>query len=195
MTTDSVEAPIEDVAYQFSKWKLALLGFAGVLLVGGLVVRLVAAPAESGLTPIPVSDGAGTVSGFNQKSGFAPDNLPDPTYVPEETTTIEPRSGADPWSPALLRGGFGFFLGFCIGYAIRMFIRMAAIAVGINFLVIALFNYLGWVDVRWDTMTDQLDLWFSNFREQFDSFQAFLLGSLPSTALGGLGLFTGLKRK
>ncbi|MGE3166233.1 MAG: FUN14 domain-containing protein [Planctomycetota bacterium] len=184
------------LSYQFSRWKLALMAAAGVFVVTGLVLRLVSGgpdapptrvPQSAGTLPIP--PGSGPEQSFAPGSSTAP-ILPPPNPAPQVDLAPE----RDSWSPAFLRGGFGFFMGFCIGYATRMFVRMAAVVVGINLLLLAWFSYLGWVDVRWDAMQTQLDAWFAGLRDDFGSFQTFLAGSLPSAALGGLGLFTGLKR-
>lgn len=198
MESDESDDPA--LEYRFSRWKIVLLSAASVLMATGLVLRLTTGGPDLAATRVPQSAGTSIDPGGIEpgpEAAFAPGSSTPPILLPPPTPepSGELSQAADPWSPALLRGGFGFFLGFCIGYAARMFVRMAALAVGINLLILAWFSYLGWVDVRWDTMQTQIDGWFSSLRSDFGSFQTFLVGSLPSTALGGLGLFTGLKRK
>lgn len=196
---ESNTEPAAATGYQFSKWKIGLLSFASVLVVSGLVVRLFAEPtpeptthmvgtAKSGSTEIPADDSSPVTT-------FAPTGTGQGVYVPGSRQISPAPESTDPWSPALLRGGFGFFLGFCVGYAVRMFIRLAAIFIGLNFLAIAIFAYWGWIDVRWDLMESQFSTWTTGLSEEFESFRAFIAGSLPSTVLSGAGLFTGLKRK
>lgn len=183
--------------YRFSRWKLVLLACAGVLVVVGSILRLTATDGDPHVTRVPSTvepnpNGPGPESAFAPRSGSGPVDWPPSS--PSDADS-DPTPAAATWSPAFLRGGFGFFMGFCIGFAMRLFVRMAAVVIGFNLLAIAWFSYLGWVDVRWDIVQAQLDGWFTGLRDEFASFQAFLAGSLPSTALGGLGLFTGLKRK
>ncbi len=95
----------------------------------------------------------------------------------------------------MLRGGFGLAAGFCIGLAMRVFLRLAAIFVGFNLVLLGFFSYIGWVEVKWDTMQSQIDPILNDLGNEFASFRVFLQGIFPSAGLFGAGMFTGLKKK
>ena len=121
--------------------------------------------------------------------------IPAPTPTSGDTPRTEVTGDNPVWSPALLKGGFGFFVGFCVGFAMRMFLRMVALVAGINFLVILFAGWLGWVEVRWDVIESQMGPLLTNLGSQFESFQAFVRGSIPTTGLGALGLYTGVRKQ
>ena len=82
-----------------------------------------------------------------------------------------------------------------VGFAMRVFLRMVALVVGMSFIILLFAGWLGWVEIQWDVIQGQMDPLMAGLSEQFDSFQAFVRGSIPSTGLGALGLFTGVKRQ
>ena len=87
------------------------------------------------------------------------------------------------------------FIGFAIGYAIRAFLRLATIIVGIYFLILTLMAWAGWVEIHWGVIEGQFDQMVANLETQFASFKAFLMGSIPSAGLGAAGLASGLRQK
>ena len=87
------------------------------------------------------------------------------------------------------------FLGFAIGYAIRAFLRLATVIIGVYFLVLTLMAWAGWVEVHWGVIEGQFNQAVSNLQHQFASFKAFLMGSIPSAGLGAAGLASGLRQK
>ncbi len=167
-------------------WKTILLLLAAVLTLVGLALEgygRLAAPAEeaspdaAGLTrPRPI--------------GFAPEDVRPSGAIggPSETQGIEV------WSPVVFRMGFSFLVGFCVAYALRAFIKVAILAVGMALLVIVGLHYTGLIDVDYSAMErgyNRIAEWAGT---QTAGFREFLTGYLPSTASAALGLFTGFKR-
>jgi uncharacterized membrane protein (Fun14 family) len=98
-------------------------------------------------------------------------------------------------APAALQGGFSFFAAFAAGYALRAFLKLSFVYVGLVFLTIFFLSWIGWLDVRWEVPQEQFASLTETLKRQFESFQAFIGGSLPSAGMAGLGLITGLKKK
>jgi uncharacterized membrane protein (Fun14 family) len=94
-----------------------------------------------------------------------------------------------------VKGGFGLFVGFAIGFAIRAFIKLATVIIGFYLLTLTMLAYAGWVEIHWDIMEGQFNGLISNLGAQFESFKAFLTGSIPSSGLTAAGLAGGLRQK
>lgn len=107
----------------------------------------------------------------------------------------EPAPVADPWSPAIFRMGFGFFVGFAMAYALRSFVKVTIVSAGVFFLLLFGLQYAGLVEVKWAAMADRYDSLQEWLLAQVGGFRAFVTGYLPSAgaALAGLGL--GFMRK
>ncbi|MEM7166094.1 MAG: FUN14 domain-containing protein [Planctomycetota bacterium] len=183
------------VDYQFTFVKKVVLATAVLLIVCGGVVHGLADDAPA----VDIADSG--VTGGSQPSavshGFAPGgDGQDPTLpgLGPDGTELQGDSN-QPWSPALFRGGFGLFLGFAVGIALRLFLRMLGIVIGAQLLVLFLFSYLGWVEVHWETIDQHVKGWFASWGEEFASFQRFVTGHLPSTGLAGVGAWVGWKRQ
>lgn len=98
------------------------------------------------------------------------------------------------WSPTFLKLGFSFFIGVAVGYALRTFFKFGLVAVGAIALAIFGLSYMGLLEVDWVAIESRYDALALRLREEISSLAGFAKGSLPSAALGGLGLFAGLKR-
>jgi uncharacterized membrane protein (Fun14 family) len=98
------------------------------------------------------------------------------------------------WSPFFVKGGFSFFVGFCIGYALRTFFKISAVAFGLVFLAIFGLSYAGILDVHWSSFESLFDSLMARVSSEAESFKGFITGSLPSAGLAAFGLFTGFKR-
>lgn len=96
----------------------------------------------------------------------------------------------DPWSPAIFRMGFGFFVGFSMAYALKAFAKITIVTAGIFFLLLFGLQYAGLVEVKWTAMADRYDSIQAWLGAQLGGFQAFVTGYVPSAgaALAGLGL-------
>ncbi len=126
----------------------------------------------------------------------APPPTSDPTTPAGPTPALDAGSTeTDPLSPAFVRHGFGFFIGFCVGFALRSLFRFSLILVGVQVMVLAVFSSLGWVEVRWDVITQAWEGYSADLSGQFETFRTFLAGEIPSAALSAAGFYTGLRRK
>jgi uncharacterized membrane protein (Fun14 family) len=93
-----------------------------------------------------------------------------------------------------VKGGFSFFVGFCIGYALRAFFKISAVALGVVFLAIFGLQQIGIVEVDWGTAGELYDAAIEKVSGELDSFRGFLTGSLPSAGLAAFGLYAGFRR-
>ncbi len=97
------------------------------------------------------------------------------------------------WSPAVFRVGFGFFAGFCVGYATKIFLRIVVVSTGIVLLVLLGLQYGGLIDVNWTVMGSHYDAFTEWLGRQTTTFQMFVTGHIPSSAMAILGLVVGFK--
>ncbi len=124
-----------------------------------------------------------------------PDETPTATPAPSETTDTAPVDADTPWTPALLRGGLSFLVGFSLAYAVRTFMKIAIFFLGVWAASLFLLASLGWIEVHWDLIDTAFASWSSTISAQFESARTFITGSLPSAGMAGLGLVTGFRRK
>lgn len=145
------------------------------LLVGGVLFAL------SGSEPHPVNVDSSPFA-TSLTAGGAP-------------TTPAPNSDPlRPWSQFFLKGGGGFLLGFCIGYATRSFLKVSSLFVGIVLLAMFALHSAGIIEIdflRLEGFFDRIWLW---LQEQFSAGRTFLEGNLPSGAAASTGAFVGFKR-
>ena len=176
---------------ELPRWKKVLLTVAGFLLVvgGGLQVLAMARGDRAPEKGKVVSDQKNLAGGLQPEgAGLLERGEQADPRVGEEDSALEE------WSPALMKGGLSFFLGFCIGYAVRTFFRVSAVVVGLVGLTIFGLSYAGVLDVQWEAIQQGFDRLVAGLKEQASGFQAFITGSLPSAGLAAMGLFTGFKK-
>lgn len=197
-----------------ARWKRVLLAFASLLIVVGaawmpfekgdrsdLARTEEAAAASDEETPgsgaLEVLTGSGAGAGLLPggptlplpgTGGSGSDDPRDPPSSAGNTTSDETLS------PALLQMGFSFFAAFAVGLAFRSFLKVALVFVGMQLLALFGLSYVDWITVHWDTMSDAFDRFVAGARGEFESFQAFVTGSLPQVGLASLGLVAGFKR-
>lgn len=174
-------------------WKRVLLGLAVLSVLVGLGLQAFggeSAPA-GGSSPGVTPGGTG-----NELSGsFLPQSGGEaPTSGSQGSQEAEPE-GLAAWSPMFVKGGFSFFVGFCIGYALRAFFKISAIVLGVIFLALLGLQQVGFVEIDWAALSDAWDVLVERLSGEFGGIREFLTGSLPSAALAGLGLFTGFQGK
>ena len=177
---------------EITTWKKLLLGMAGLFIVVGSVLRFAGGepeldepPAGAGSTTVPAS---GLVSGGGAGDGaFLPGEQGDDGA---ESVEAEPDV-----SLFFLKGGFSFFVAFCVGYATRVWLRVTMLVFGTFFGGLFLLSYLGVISVDWDTIGTWYDGLASGISGEVADFRTFLAGSLPQAGLAGLGLVAGFKRR
>lgn len=128
-------------------------------------------------------------------AGFMPG---DPAAGGESGSEGEGREGGerpiDVWSPAVFRLGFSFFVGFCIAYALRTFVKASLVVIGVMLLALFGLQYAGVIDVDWSAMEGHYQRLTAKLSAQTASFQRFITGYLPSSASAALGLVVGFRR-
>ena len=196
-----VEAPRP--VFEWTRWKIVTFSLAGLLIAVGVITAFAGTGASPSADTLTASGPVGAVPAGPGANRLLPGSVPSGPTEPGETT--EPGGSAVPppaegetgvtWSPALLRGGISFFAAFALAFAFRSFLKIALILVGIWAGAMFYFSYLGWIEVHWDVIDAAFNAMTANVGEQFKSVQTFITGSLPSAGMGGLGLYTGFRRK
>ncbi|MEZ5965142.1 MAG: FUN14 domain-containing protein [Planctomycetota bacterium] len=170
----SASAPDPAPKRGMSRATKILIGVAALLLVAGIVLKLVEPPKPEGLT----ASSAGAASLVDGQGNPIP----------------AADAGPEPWAPGFLKMGFSFFVCFAIGYAARKFLKIGLVFFGMLFAFLFLASYLGYVTVNTEAMSGDWDKFIDNAKTQFDTFKAFLTGSLPAAGLGALGLYAGFRQ-
>ena len=111
------------------------------------------------------------------------------------TSGTEDSAAKTLWAPLFAKGGLSFFIAFCIGYALRTFLKGTMLVIGVVALAVFGLQKAGLIDtVNWEKAQGYWDSLTANLGEQFESFKSFVSGSLPSAASGGVGLVAGFRR-
>jgi len=58
--------------------------------------------------------------------------------------------------PLAMKFGFGGFMGFCSGYAMKKATKVVAVCVGLAFVSLQSLQYCGYIEVRWDNIKKDL---------------------------------------
>jgi uncharacterized membrane protein (Fun14 family) len=187
-----------------ARWQKLLVGVAvAFVLIGGGLKLGAAGPEETEEAPSTVAVQR-TQSPPASGEGLATRAVPggQPTIVTVDGTPLETvqeppaasEAGSD-WSPFFFKGGFGFFVGFCVGFALRAFFRVSAVALGFLFLLLLGLSYAGVLEVNWETLEQLYDRGVARMRDELQQVHSFVIGSIPSTAFSSLGLVAGFKRR
>ena len=99
------------------------------------------------------------------------------------------------WSPSFARWGFSFFVGLAVGCALRAFYKIGLVVAGLLALILFGLSSIGVITVNWGVLEDEFNQMAASARDSFGQLQALLQGSLPSGAMAGLGLLSGLWRR
>jgi len=176
--------------------KSIALGAAMLMMILGVGITLTTdpAPAASAEGPSELSRPESGLlgQGFAQTRPSTTDDASDPVSTSRSTDgSLEMRD----LSPFMVKGGFGLFIGFAIGFAIRAFLRLAIVIVGFYLLVLGMMAYAGLIEIHWNLMDTQFTNLLSFLAGQFESIQTFLTGAIPASGLTALGFVVGLRRK
>lgn len=172
-------------------WQQGLLALSIVLMAAGIALGFTTPEAP----PAPLAGQGSTDTeiigqGVTGLTGNMPGQPADPNPQDQQL-----EDGSSPWSPAMFRMGFGFFVAFAVGYAARTFFKLSIIGLGFFFLALAGLDYGGFITVEWGAFEDRYNSFADWFGGQFESIGDFVSGYLPSGAAAGIGLFTGWRRK
>lgn len=173
-------------------WKKALVALS--LLLGGVGVAMGGAKAQPETSLSVASNGTpgthlnASALGVNSLDGNG-------EFVSETSGTLLESEAGPMWAPLFAKGGLSFFIAFCIGYALRTFLKGTMLVIGVVALAIfglqkaQIVGEVDWSKAQgyWDSLTAGLG-------KQFESFKTFVTGSLPSAASGTVGLFAGFRR-
>ncbi len=183
-------------------WKKVCLAGASLLLVSGLALHPFeesrGAPREGDPGPrvqrnpsIPTSvlvDPGDPSTPVPNESGRIPPNLPHPEWA------LESENGAPSWSPALIKGGLSFLVGFCLGFVFRVFLKLTALVIGLNLAIYFGLSQIGVLEIHWEILNGYFDRLVTGFGDDFSELRKVLTGSLPSVGLATLGLFVGYRK-
>lgn len=191
----AAEDPTEASNRALAAWQKVLLFLAVVFVAVGFALGASVEEPESDQAGVASMSAGGEEmlkssslesSGGTWGDKSADESAPDPE---EESMTA-----ASTWSPFFVKGGFSFFLAFCMGYALRTFFKISAIFIGLLGLSLFGLAKLGVIEPDWTAMEGWFDTLMSHAKADFVSFKDFIAGSLPSAGFASLGLFTGFKK-
>lgn len=171
-------------------WQVVTVVVSVVIAVAG--AGLMAYQATAG-DPAPAATEPAT-GDTPTASGFAPiEHQPDDEPAAESESETD--RVIDSASGAVFRLGFGFFAGFAIGYAMRTFVKITLVVVGVALLGLFGLQYAGLVDVDWEKISGGFQSFGSWATAQTKDFANFITGYLPSASAGLAGAFVGFRRK
>lgn len=177
-------------------FSMALIGIGAFLHFSGGGSQVADAGTPSG-APAHGFSGQNNFSGDNLSNIFDSTltNLFPESSQPQTKSADQVPENMNEWSPTFLRGGAGLFLGFCVGFAIRSFVKLGSVILGFYILSLLMLSWLGWIEINYPEIDAQLGNLTESLKTQFESFKAFLAGSIPTAGLAGVGFFSGLKKK
>ena len=98
----------------------------------------------------------------------------------------------DPWTLAAFRSGAGCILGFIVGAAFRLFLKLGLlIGFGVGAVLYGL-SYANLIELPFESFGELQSAIASFIKVQGQSMHEVLTGYLPSSALTGAGLFSGV---
>lgn len=97
-------------------------------------------------------------------------------------------------APYLTEGGLSFFLGFCLGFFLRLVAKTAMLVIGAVYFALILLSHYGMVTVDWGGIQEVVRHLLMNTQTQIEGLRGILTVSLPSIAMGSLGIWRGLKK-
>lgn len=168
-------------------WKQTLFFVALLLFVGGLALGTFAGSDGDAGDAGPVG-GAATAPGA---SGLVDGSI----GGTGESEADDDASGLGPYSPGMVKIGFGFVAGLSLGLFLRNFLRLTLSFVGLVLLAILGLEYVGFVQVHWEALGQGFDNLVAGLGDQFESFKTFVTGRIPATGSALAGLWAGFRRK
>ncbi len=172
-------------AGRLAGWQKVMAILSLVVTVGGGGLMAVSAftgdAGDTGHTPEPTATSA-------LRQGFAAGDTPAGADAPDRTFLGE-------WSPTIFRLGFSFFAAFCVAYALRSFLKLAIIGIGLLLIGLFALQYFDLIQVDWTEIGSRYDSVSAWIRAQTATFRTFIQGALPSSASAAVGLIAGFRRR
>lgn len=173
-----------------SAWKSPALLIAVLVTLLGVGMWVYASQTRPSAPPTPSSSSGGAapdgmVSGFSTSDPMAAGAASPPA--------AEPRL-IDRASPAVARFGACFVAGFCIAYAFKKFIKVAAIVAGVVFIGMFVMAKAGIIDFDWSMMEGPMHRSVAWLRGEAGAMKDFILGYLPSAGSAAAGMLAGFRR-
>lgn len=167
-----------------------------VLMLAGAGLKVMAMVGGDDEPNPSTADASADVPAGLAPNGFAPSDTAREGFSSTSSSESDVSDDAlDVWSPALFKLGFSFFVGFCVGYALRTFVKVSIIGIGLILLVLLGLQYGGLVDIKWAMMEQRYDGIAEWLKTETTSFTRFVRGALPSAASVTGGLVMGFRRK
>ncbi len=116
------------------------------------------------------------------------------TIQPESQSTSGTNDLVTAIAPYLTEGGLSFFIGFCIGYFLRVVAKIFILLVGAIYVCLILFSHYGLITVDWGSVQHILQQILLNTKTQVEGLRGIITVGLPSVAMGCLGIWRGLKK-
>jgi uncharacterized membrane protein (Fun14 family) len=181
MSSPSPQSPSENAPPRepLPVWKKVVFMLALLLGLSGLALT------RTGTSDVqPASHGGGTGLDVGAASfGAGGTQLGE---APEEESL---------WAPLAMKGGLSFAIAFAVGFALRTFMSLTIVVLGVVALAIFGLQKAGIVgEIDWSVAQGHWDTLTANIGQQFESFKTFVTGSLPSAGAGTVGLGSGFRR-
>lgn len=182
-------------------WKTMLLSLSVILMIGGGGVRGYSyltsdPPPETVRKEVPNDEpgnkGLALFPGEEPRSFAETDTPPDESPVEVESEVVS--NPMDDWSGAVFKLGFSFFAGFCIAYALKMFMKITLIFVGVVLIAVIVLQSSGAIDVDWSAIAGHFDSITEWIRANLGGIKEFLTGQLPSAGSAFAGMFVGFRK-
>ncbi len=172
-------------------WKKVLVAGSVALMAAGLGLQ--GYSYARGPEAQPPAPGGTERKGLVQPKGFLPGTSH--AVADGQGDAESPDDGARDWYPAMFRWGFSFFVGFCIAYALRTFLKLTVVVIGLLLAVLFGLQHAGIIQVDWSAMNSYYGPIGNWLAEQTSSFHRFVTGHLPSSGTAALGLVVGFKKR
>ncbi len=169
-----------------SLWRSKLLLAMTAVTLLGVVLWVYAAATRP--APTPHASPAAT----SLATGLVPTDPSAGTAAPG--SVVDPRL-VDEAAPAVARFGGSFIAGFCIAYAFRKMIKVAALVTGVALIALFALDRAGMIQVNTQLITDSLERGVAWVRGEAGAMKDFVLGYLPSAGAGTTGIIMGLRKK
>ena len=116
------------------------------------------------------------------------------TIRPNTEETSAGENWGTKFAPYLTEGGLSFFLGFCIGYFLRVVAKTVILLVGAIYVGLILLSHYGLITFDWGSFQHVVQQILLNTKTQVEGLQGILTVGLPSVTVGCLGIWRGLKK-